>query len=68
MELWQDRVVIERAELAYRIERLRLFMGNPFFASLSEVDRTLLSDQLEAMEDYLGILDLRISFWSENET
>jgi len=63
---FQDRVVRERNELNIKVERLRPFIGGTVCASLPMDEQARLNDQLYHMEQYLSILDLRISNFSDD--
>jgi len=56
----QQRVLHERLELGYKVDKLLTFIGTPQFGTLHPDERHLLRQQLKAMSDYLSILDLRI--------
>lgn len=55
-----DRIKLELDELDERIEKLEKFIDSDSFASLEEIDRNLLNEQLEAMHSYLGALSCRM--------
>ena len=56
-----DRVVRERNELNIKTERLGHFIGGVVYNSLTGVGKTLLDRQWYHMQQYLNILDRRIS-------
>ena len=63
LEMWQQRLIAERNELASRLEKLghtigRMNAGTLDYEPLCPVER--LEDQRSAMRDYLDILDERI--------
>jgi hypothetical protein len=58
----RERVIEEHAELFDKIQKLKS-MDNSIFLGLSEVKRTLLTDQLVFMEKYREILLTRLSIW-----
>ena len=60
LEDYQRRVFVERNELFEKIERLYEFMRGSRSDKLDESQRTLLRAQLNSMEAYRAILDLRI--------
>lgn len=57
----QARVLVERAELADRIEELRGFVRGPVFALLAVEERSRLLRQCGLMTLYLEVLDERIA-------
>lgn len=57
---YQQRVLHERTDLAYKVDKLSAFITGNQFPKLSPDDRHLLRQQLKSMSDYLSILDLRI--------
>ncbi len=58
----QQRVFAERDELADRVERLGLFLEDKEkLALVPQAERRRLRTQLQAMVEYLSILDQRIS-------
>ncbi len=62
MQPHQQRVVSERDELSERTEKLGEFiLNNPVFQSLSEEERTDMSEQHYFMSSYLDILNKRIN-------
>lgn len=61
-ETFLSRLIHERAELADRIEKLKVFItSNPIYKTLSRDHVSLLDEQLEAMEAYEHILITRLS-------
>lgn len=57
----QQRVIHERGELAYKLERLGAFLTGDTFKALPGEQRGMLLDQRVHMERYLAILDCRIA-------
>lgn len=55
----EARVVKERVELADKVDKLRQFVNSEQFNTLESLDRTLLADQLQTMDQYLNILQRR---------
>jgi len=58
---YQERVHLERAELAVRFHKLQSFTTSPAFDNLPALDQLLLRQQGNAMQQYLIILDRRIA-------
>lgn len=61
MQPHQQRVVIEKDELADKLTKLNLFIGGEMFNSLPSDERIRLAKQAEVMKDYLDILNARIA-------
>lgn len=60
----QQRVIAERLDLNYKVEKLSTFIGGgtgPVFIGLPLVDRELLIEQEVYMKGYLAALDKRIA-------
>jgi hypothetical protein len=58
---WQDRLILERDELADKLNKLKLFLyDDEKVANLSRLDVKLLDAQSYAMAHYLEILDRRL--------
>lgn len=57
----QQRVIAERLDLAYKVDRLSAFMAGATFVTLPFEERHLLRQQLKAMSDYLSCLNSRIA-------
>lgn len=66
-ETFKDRLIIEREELAARLEKLVMFMDSPKFAEVvaDKEQRELLAEQREHMSEYLNILNKRIKLLCE---
>lgn len=60
MAAHQQRVVIEKAELDSRIEKLSSFRGTPEFQAIIPQEQKRLIDQLQIMREYSHILAERI--------
>lgn len=61
MQAHQQRVVDEKRDLDEKREKLLTFIKeSPVFATLSESDQTLLTEQYEVMTHYSVILGSRI--------
>ena len=59
---FHERLLEERAELAERIEMLKLFITlNSAYRGLTHEHQNLLEDQLEAMETYESIVIQRLT-------
>lgn len=64
---WMQRVVGEKAELQDKYDKILDFIqSSEMYKLLAEKDRSLLSDQVNAMEAYGDILDARIESFSES--
>lgn len=62
MQNYQLRVVIESAELEIKYNDLKAFIdSSPVFDGLTEYDKDSLQQQLEAMKEYLNVLEGRIN-------
>lgn len=57
----QQRVLAERLDLAYKVDRLTAFFPSQVFVDLPDEDRRLLELQYGHMHDYLRVLDQRIA-------
>ena len=60
MKDWQEKAVIEKAELDAKLERLANYIKSGEFSLLGEADQELLRRQLDAMEDYSEVLGERL--------
>ena len=58
---FKERLVEEREQLAERLQKLTSFVGGEVYQGLQPADRALLDRQHQIMEDYLSVLDVRIS-------
>lgn len=56
----QQRVVVERDELAEKLSKLTSFIGSTTYAGLPEDERFDLCDQVNCMHSYRSVLDRRI--------
>ncbi len=65
---YQDRVVIERRDLADKLSRLNVFRASDAFAALALVDQGQLVEQETYMAAYLRVLDERIKRFSGSAT
>ena len=61
MKEYQQRVITEKKDLDSKIERLAAFMDGEMFNSLPNDDRSDLTAQRGAMQEYSDILASRIS-------
>ena len=62
MQNYQLRVVIESAELEIKYNDLKAFIDSSHvFDGLTEFDKDSLQQQLEAMKEYLNVLEGRIN-------
>jgi hypothetical protein len=61
MEAYQERVVVEKAELDEKRRRLGFFIGSEVFRSLPSEERNRLEQQAIAMTTYSNILGERIA-------
>lgn len=55
-----QRMSKELDELTDKIKRATVFLSNPIFAGLASVDQSLLVQQIAAMKNYQGILEIRL--------
>lgn len=60
MPAHQQRVVIERDELAAKITKLQAFFDTPTYKRLADEEQGRLADQVAAMRSYCAILNARI--------
>jgi uncharacterized protein len=64
MEPWQERVIVERDELADKLIKLSVFIsGNAKFLALDNEDKRLMRAQRGAMLAYHDALEDRIRRW-----
>ncbi|MGV0995513.1 crAss001_48 related protein [Empedobacter falsenii] len=61
----QHRVVIELKELTRKRDDLLAFFENPIFQEMEKQDQNLLTIQLETMDSYIRILEVRIERFIE---
>ena len=61
MEPYQERVVIEKAELDVKLNKLTAFLESDLFARLPEAEQARLKRQHEYMDGYSGVLTDRIA-------
>lgn len=59
MEAWENRVLIERVELARKVIDLANFISSVKFDVLDAYSKSLLVDQAKYMQQYLDVLDKR---------
>jgi hypothetical protein len=57
---WQERLRYEHQELLLKINKLENFYNSPKILAISEKQRDILYIQLQTMNAYAGILQLRI--------
>lgn len=67
LPLHQQRVVAELEQLADRVTKLEAFLHTPLYAGLPDVERTLLKLQADTMVVYMGILNDRVSRFTETQ-
>jgi len=60
-EPYQERVILERKELAEKTNKLVAFLFGVTFNSLDAMEQARLLKQYACMQFYLGILDERIA-------
>jgi hypothetical protein len=65
---WQERVCVERQELAERMNKLAAVMAKKEFLNLHPDDTGLLSAQLNWMNHYHSVLVARISRFVKDAT
>ena len=58
-----QRLLTERDDVDFKIQKLVSFMNEPKFPKLRIAERTLMRSQLSAMTDYLAILNQRIALY-----
>lgn len=56
------QVVVEHDDIAAKIDVLKLFLKSVEFQTLQLTDQRLLHTQLNAMETYENILNMRLGF------
>jgi hypothetical protein len=57
----EERMLVERGELADKLEKLTAFIESEAWHRLPEPDRDLLVEQRNHMTAYLGVLQRRIA-------
>ncbi|MBO9458956.1 hypothetical protein [Labrenzia sp. R5_0] len=57
----ETRVLVERGELADKLEKLSAFIESAEWHGLPETDRDLLIEQRNHMTEYLGVLQRRVA-------
>ena len=60
MKPHQERVVVEKAELDAKCDKLRTFITGDVFKTLDDDEQNRLTRQLEVMTEYSQILEDRI--------
>lgn len=60
---WQERVVVELADLHGKVERLRVFTGTPVFLGLPDAEQVRQARQLSLMYQLCQVLQERIAAW-----
>jgi|APCry1669189665_1035243.scaffolds.fasta_scaffold385129_1 hypothetical protein len=65
MNAHEERVVIENNELQVKISALKAFFDTAIYASLSQIEKTLLSGQFCSMVQYGAFLQKRIDLFIE---
>lgn len=65
MELYQQRVFAERAELDEKLAKLRTFFGTEAFLGLEGAEQARLQRQANAMSMYADVLGERIAAFKE---
>lgn len=61
----KERVIKEWRELDEKIDKLVSFMGSPKYEKMTEAERELLLQQLNAMINYSRALRARLTIWRE---
>ena len=61
---YQERVVVERIQLADKVNKLEAFTESKEFLKVSKAEQGLLAEQLEAMAMYLRVLDVRVASYT----
>ena len=62
-----ERMLDEYFELSTKIEKLNEFFTTSMFSKLSEIEKDLLTEQSEAMNKYLKILNKRVEYIREKK-
>ena len=62
-EAYQERVMVERAELDDKVQKLIRFIAGAGYQNLEFAEQVLLVEQLAFMEAYRRVLDARIERW-----
>lgn len=55
------RMYLEHSDLAKKIDKLKAFILSDNFDKIHEVDQQLLKEQLQHMEAYFRVLNIRVS-------
>lgn len=58
---FKERLVEEREQLSDRLQKLSNFIGGSIYQTLEPADQGLLDRQQQIMNEYLSVLDVRIS-------
>ena len=61
----QNRVIVERIQLADKVNKLEAFVLDEGFRKLPSNERELLNEQLEHMAMYLRVLDQRVGAFTD---
>lgn len=65
MEVHQERVITEKADLDEKLEKLRTFFTTPLFGGLDSAEQDRLSRQFSYMCSYSAVLEERIAAFAE---
>jgi hypothetical protein len=61
MEEYKRRILDEYTDLLVKLTKLRVFLESDSYESLTEESKTLLGHQENIMNEYLGILNARLT-------
>lgn len=62
-----ERILDEYFELSNKVEKLNEFFTTNMFSKLADIEKELLTEQSEAMNKYLEILNKRIEYIREKK-
>lgn len=62
-----QQVYTEKAQLIGRIQTLRSFLSTGTYRNMAKIDKQLLAAQLEVMESYRTVLEIRIQRFLETQ-
>lgn len=62
-EDWQQRVIMEKNDLAIKLDKLMLFIQSDNHNKLDTLNKNLLSMQASIMSKYINVLEQRIELF-----
>lgn len=65
MEVFVERMVVEKDELQDRVTKLENFINGEKFKELKGLEQAYLKEQLSFMRGYLSVLRQRINFYNK---